>query len=109
VALGTLVGAVVGIGAHILVSMRYTRSTILIPRSRFVLAGMLRPLLILTPSLLIYPFWRPLNILPAQPIVLAAWVVATVAIGWTISLNADDRQTVKSAFSRLVYWRLQRT
>ncbi len=35
VAVGTVVGAVVSLGVHVMVSMRYTRSTILIPRRQF--------------------------------------------------------------------------
>ena len=50
VAVGTLVGAFVSFSVHLLVSMRYTQPTILIPRPRFLLQGVLRPLLIILPS-----------------------------------------------------------
>lgn len=109
VAVGTVVGSVVSLGMHVVVSMRYTRSTILIPRRQFVVAGLLRPLLMATPSLFLLPFWRPLQMFPAPPVLLAAWLVATTAIAWMIGLNADERRGFKNASLRLLYWRQQRT
>ena len=91
-----------------MVSMRYTRSTILIPRRHYVVAGLLRPLLMVTPSLFILPFWRPLQMLPAPLVLLAAWLVATTATAWMAGLNADERREFKSASLRLLYWRHQR-
>jgi len=107
VAVGTVVGAVVSLGVHVMVSMRYTRSTILIPRRHFVVAGLLRPLLMATPSLLLLPFWKPRQMLPARPVLLAAWLVATTATAWMIALNADERRGFKSASLRLLHWRQQ--
>jgi O-antigen/teichoic acid export membrane protein len=109
VAVGTLAGAIVSVGVHTLVSMRYTQSTILIPRWRFVIGGILRPLLIISPSLLLYPFWRPLNMLPAEPALLAGWLVSTIAIAWMIGLNAEERRTIKKSVFQLNYRPLRRT
>jgi O-antigen/teichoic acid export membrane protein len=108
VAIGTLVGAIVSLGVHLGVSMRFTRSTILIQRRSFVLVGLLRPLLCVTPSLLLYPFWRRDAILPANPAVLIAGFTLTVAIAWTIGLTADERAQCKSIFNRLLHRRLER-
>jgi O-antigen/teichoic acid export membrane protein len=108
VAVGTLVGAVVCLGVHVMVSMRYTRSTILIPRRHYVVAGLLRPLLMAAPSLFLLPVWRPLQMLPAPPVLLAAWLVATTATAWMVGLNADERRGFKSASLRLLYWPHQR-
>jgi O-antigen/teichoic acid export membrane protein len=109
VAVGTLVGAFVSFSVHFLVSMRYTRPTILIPRSRFLLQGVLRPFLIITPSLLLYSFWRKLHMLPAPPAVLALWIVGTAAIAWWVALTAEDRRELGSGLRRLVYWLPGRT
>jgi O-antigen/teichoic acid export membrane protein len=109
VAVGTLVGAFVSFSVHFLVSMRYTRPTILIPRMRFLLHGVLRPCLIITPSLFLYPFWRKLNMLPAPPAVLALWVVSTAAIAWWIALMSEDRREVGILLRRLLYWRVEQT
>jgi O-antigen/teichoic acid export membrane protein len=102
VAIGTLVGAVVSLGVHLLVSMRYTQSAILIRRPRFVVDGLLRPLLTITPSLLFYPFWRQGNLLPASPTVLVMWVVATATILWTVGLKAEEHHELKTIFLRLM-------
>jgi O-antigen/teichoic acid export membrane protein len=103
VAVGTLVGALVSLGVHLAVSMYYTRSTILIQRRRFVLMGLLRPLLCVTPSVLLYPFWRRYAILPATPAVLILCLVLTVSIAWTIGLAGEERSQLKSIFNRLLY------
>jgi hypothetical protein len=103
------VGAVVSLAVHLGVSMHYTRSTILIQRPRFVLVGLLRPLLCVTPSLLLYPFWRREAILPANPLVLIAGFALTVAIAWTIGLSADERDQSKRMLNRLLYWRVEQT
>jgi O-antigen/teichoic acid export membrane protein len=109
VAVGTLVGAFVSFSMHFLVSMRYTRPTILIPRARFLLQGVLRPLLIVTPLLFLYPFWRRLSMLPAPPAVLALWIAATAAIAWWVALTAEDRREGGVLVRRLLYWRVEQT
>jgi O-antigen/teichoic acid export membrane protein len=103
VAVGTLVGAFVSFGVHLLVSMRHTQSAILIQRRGFLLQGVLRPFLIVTPSLFLYPFWRRLSMLPAPPTVLALWIAATAAIAWSIALTAEDRRQVGAILRRLIY------
>ena len=108
VAVGTLVGAFVSFSVHFLVSMRYTQPTILISRRRFLVQGVLRPLLIVVPSLLLYPFWRKLNMLPAPPAVLAAWVVVTAAMAWWVVLTAEDRQVGEGLVRKLLYRRAER-
>src|SRR5580698_2114116 len=90
VAIGTLCGAFVGLGMHLLVSISRTQATILMQRSRFLLQGILRPFLIVAPSLFLYPFWRKLTMLPAEPAILATWFVGTVAIAWWVVLTKDD-------------------
>ena len=109
VALGTFIGAFVGLGMHLMVSIPRTQPTIRMPLSRFLLQGLLRPLLMIIPSLFLYPFWRKLAMLPAQPVILAIWAIATAVIAWRVVLTAADRQELQAALQRLVYWRLQRT
>jgi O-antigen/teichoic acid export membrane protein len=104
VAVGTLAGAFVSFSVHLLVSMRYTQSTILIPRGRYLGQGVLRPLLIIVPSLCLYPFWRKLSMVPAQPAVLAAWAVVTVAMAWWVVLTAKDRQELSAGLLRFLPW-----
>ncbi len=109
VAIGTLVGAFVSVGLHLLVSMPLTQSTIRLQRSRFLMQGMLRPLLIIAPSLLFYPFWRRLNMVPAEPAVLAIWIVVTAAMAWWVVLTEEDRRELGATLLRAFYWRTERT
>ncbi len=105
VAIGTLIGAFVSVGVHVLVSMPRTQTAILIRRSRFLLQGLLRPLLMVIPSLFLYPFWRRLNVLPAEPAALALWVAATAAIAWWAVLTMEDRREFGGFLRRLLYLR----
>jgi O-antigen/teichoic acid export membrane protein len=109
VALGTFIGAFVGLGMHLMVSMPRTQPTIQMQRSRFLRQGVLRPLLIIIPSLLLYPFWRRLEMLPAQPGILVIWAAATALIAWRVVLTAEDRRELGSVLRRLLYWRTERT
>jgi O-antigen/teichoic acid export membrane protein len=109
VAFGTLAGAFVSSGVHLLVSMRFTQPTILMSRWRYLLQGLLRPLLVVVPALCLYPFWRKLNMLPAQPALLVAWVVVTAAMAWRVVLTAKDRQELSAGLLRFLPWRTVRT
>jgi O-antigen/teichoic acid export membrane protein len=109
VAIGTLAGAFISVTVHLLVSMRYTRSTILVIRRQWVLFGLLAPLSCVLPLLLLYPFWKPLTMVPAPPALLALWVALTLAIAWWLALTADDRREVNGVLRRLLYLLTQRT
>jgi O-antigen/teichoic acid export membrane protein len=109
VAVGTLVGAFVSVGVHWLVSIPLTQPAIHMQRSRLFLEGLLRPLLIIIPSIFLYPFWSRFDMLPAQPAVLALWAALTAAIAWRIVLTAEERHQLKSFLHRLLYWRVERT
>jgi O-antigen/teichoic acid export membrane protein len=109
VAVGTLVGAFVSLGLHLLVSMPRTQTAVRFARARLAMQGLLRPFLVLAPVCLLYPFWRKLSTLPAPPAILAIWVVSTVSIAWWIALTADDRQVAVAAVRRLLYRRAVRT
>jgi O-antigen/teichoic acid export membrane protein len=109
VAVGTLVGAFVCVGVHLLVSVRLTQVAIHMNRSRLFFEGLLRPLLTIVPAFFLYPFWRRLDMLPAQPAILATWVALTALIAWRVVLTADDRSAFLSFVRRLLYLRLERT
>lgn len=105
VALGTLGGAFVGFAMHLLVSIPRTQTAIFIQRSHFLLQGVLRPLLIVAPAFFLYPFWRRLTMLPAEPAVLAIWVAVTAAIAWWVVLTVEDRRELGAFLHRLLYLR----
>jgi O-antigen/teichoic acid export membrane protein len=105
VAIGTVAGAIVSVAVHILVSMHYTRATIFIERSSYVVAGLLRPLLTTAPSFCLLFFWRKYSMLPAAPPILAIWAVLTLALAWWVGLSAEDRRLGKAAVTRVLNWR----
>ncbi len=57
VALGTLIGAFVGVLMHFVLTMRYTFGTIEVSRGRLILRGLLRPSIIAVPSALLALIW----------------------------------------------------
>jgi len=104
VAIGTFAGAFVSIGLHLTVSMHYTRPTILIQRPRFIVEGLLRPLVCIGPSLILLLFWKRSAALPAPPTSLAIWAVATMGLAWGIGLAQSERRKLWGTFCRLVYF-----
>jgi len=104
VAIGTVVGAFVSITLHLTVSMRYTRSAILIHRSQFIMQGLLRPLVCVAPSVILLPFWKRFATIPAPPLSMLLWALATIALAWQVGLNRSERQKLLVGFSRLAYW-----
>jgi hypothetical protein len=99
----------VSLGMHLAVSMRYTQSTIMIRRRRFLWSALIRPLLCLSPSLLLLPFWRKFSILPANPAFLVVWAILTLGIAWQVGLTAEDRKALIHTTSRLLYWLPEKT
>jgi len=104
VAIGTLAGAAVSVGMHLAVSMKLTRSTILISRRSFVLAGLLRPLLCIVPSMLLFAFWRKFSVTPSVPLIVI-WTFVTAGIAWLVGLTSTERYDVKVALHRMIQWR----
>jgi O-antigen/teichoic acid export membrane protein len=104
VAIGTLAGAFVSIGVHLTVSMKLTRSTILMSRCRFMLAGLFRPLLCVIPSLLLFAFCRKFSMLPANISLIAISTLTTSGIAWFVGLTSAERYGFKEASHRLIHW-----
>jgi O-antigen/teichoic acid export membrane protein len=101
VAIGTLVGAFVSVGLHLTVSMKLTRSMIAMSRRRFVLTGLLRPLLCVIPATLLIPLWKESGMLPIGiPMILISFLAAA-AIGWLVGLTNAERNDLMSVIHRL--------
>ena len=105
VAIGTLVGAFVSLGLHLLVSMRFTRSAITMSRRLFVLEGLLRPSLCALPSILLIPAWKASTMLPVSPFWLAMWALATLGIAWFIGITKGERSSLRKILLRRSNWR----
>ncbi len=91
VAWGTLIGAVVGLTTHFLVSMPNTVRVIDFRRLRLLLQGLMRPAISVVPTLLVIPLWRPRAVLPFSPLLLALWAIASLCTGWFWGLTASER------------------
>jgi O-antigen/teichoic acid export membrane protein len=102
VALGTLIGAFVGLIAHLLISMPRSQMAIAVARIRLVRQGMLRPLLSFVPLLLCLPFWHRFSMLPLPITGAALWVLATAALLWWIGLAPEDRSQMARIMRRAV-------
>ena len=91
VAYGTLLGSLVSVGMHFAVSMRYTHGNFSVSRLRLFADGMMRPLVIAIPSLLLYRrWWQELGPDISKPL-WALWAVSTLLIAWYTSLDSGDR------------------
>jgi hypothetical protein len=99
VALGTLLGALVGVAMHFGVSMRYTQSTLAISRLELFLKGMLRPAAIAIPSILLSCLWWLAATSPVRVVIACGWVVSTLLVAWFISLTRVDRDLVARVIS----------
>jgi O-antigen/teichoic acid export membrane protein len=98
VAAGTLIGSVVGVLFHFLVSMKKTQATLAIPGKALLLKAVLRPSLGALPTMAFLPFlWTHPNIAFMLPL-MAAWLLASAWILWGVGLNATE----KAALIRIV-------
>jgi O-antigen/teichoic acid export membrane protein len=94
VAYGTLLGAFVCIGVNFTLNMHYTYSKFAISRIRLFFSGLVRPAVIMIPSVLLVPYWwsstAPVFAMP----VWLAWGLSTLSLVWFASLNAEERRAL---------------
>lgn len=102
VAIGTVVGAFVSVGLHVVLSMKYTQSAIAMSRRRFLVQGLLRPSLCLIPSMILVPAWNRFAMLPWSPPYLLFWVVATLWLAWQTGLTGAERVRLVATISRVI-------
>lgn len=92
VAIGTLLGSFVSVTAHFAFNMRYTYSKFSISRVQLLVQGVLRPGMIVTPSLLLFPFWRSTTTNPSfHPWMWATWAITTLLVAWFGGLTSKER------------------
>ncbi|HZP18379.1 MAG TPA: hypothetical protein VFB00_10460 [Terriglobales bacterium] len=95
VAIGTLIGAFVGVGLHLWHNMPRT-SAIRVNRMRLIREGFARPLLCIAPlALLLVPRMAKLQV-PAASFVDLAAVAGTALLFWKRGLVSSERQRVES-------------
>jgi len=91
VAYGTLLGSLVSVGMQFAVSMRYTQENFCISRIRLFASGMLRPLAIAVPSLVLIRRWWFNQAPDLSPRLWLIWAACTLLIAWFTSLNSEER------------------
>ena len=103
VAYGTLIGSFISVALHFAVSMRFTRQTLAIARTRLLVRGLLRPAIIAVPSVLLLPlWWTPSAATPARSVMLL-WSFSTLFLAWFGSLTKEERsRLIRFTRSRLL-------
>jgi O-antigen/teichoic acid export membrane protein len=99
VALGTLLGAVVGVAMHFGVSMRHTESALAISRLELFFKGMLRPAVMAVPSVLLLCLWWLAGEAPFRVAMACGWIVSTFLLAWFVSLTRVDRDLIARVVS----------
>ena len=97
VAIGTLLGAFVSVLLHFAITMRFTRQTLSISRAALLVKGMLRPAMVVIPSLLILPFWSA-NAMNLNITIAFAWGACTLMLAWYAALNTTERDGLTDFF-----------
>ena len=104
VALGTLVGAFVSLGTHLLLSMKLTQSTALLSRRHLVRDGFVRPLLCVIPSVFFFLMRRGHGMTVFSTVWTLPWAVSTLGIAWfavlTFSERLDLEKLIAGAWAR---------
>jgi O-antigen/teichoic acid export membrane protein len=98
VAYGTLIGAVVGIGVHFTLGMSRTADVLAIDRLEFVRRSLLRPSLLLIPTLVLFAFKLANESPRYHPLLMLGYVLCTAVIAWLVCLNAADRRAILRHF-----------
>ena len=99
VAFGTLLGSFVSVGMHFTLNMHYTYRKFAISRAKLFLSGILRPLSMAIPSLLLVRRWwspgPPAFTLP----IWMTWALSTLLLAWFVSLDPAERTSLTRALS----------
>ena len=106
VALGTILGSIVSVFFHFALNMRRTYPKLSISSLRLLLTGVLRPGLMLIPSLLLLPLWIKAGPPSLSPLLWVLWAFSTAVLAWSAGLDVDARQQLlalaRHAFRRPV-------
>jgi O-antigen/teichoic acid export membrane protein len=94
VAYGTVLGSFVSVFMHFALSMHYTYPKLSVSRTRLLLSGILRPLVIAIPSILLVRLWWLFGA-PAFNLQLwVLWLLTTLLLAWLASLTVGERKTL---------------
>ncbi|MGA9508278.1 MAG: polysaccharide biosynthesis C-terminal domain-containing protein [Candidatus Sulfotelmatobacter sp.] len=91
VALGTVLGSLVGVSLHFAISMHLTHQTLAISRLRLFLKGLLRPAVIAIPSLVFLPLWWSTAHITLSLRMFIVWSLSTLLLAWFGGLSRKER------------------
>jgi O-antigen/teichoic acid export membrane protein len=103
VAYGTLIGSFVSVGVHFGLNMHYTMSQFTISRLRLLFTGVVRPGVLLIPSLLLLPRWWTSSSPVFSPQIWLIWALSSVLLAWFVGLNRDERSALSRTVSRRIH------
>lgn len=90
VAVGTLLGSLVSVSLHFLITMHFTQQSLAIARGRLFLGGIVQPLMIVLPSVALFSVGKAAQNLP-KSILVVGWVLSTLVIAWYLCLSRLER------------------
>lgn len=99
VALGTVLGSLVGVSLHFAISMHLTHETFAISRSRLFVKGLLRPAIVAIPSLVLLPLWWSTSQVALSPRMVIVWSLSTLVLAWLGGVSRKERSELMH-FSR---------
>jgi O-antigen/teichoic acid export membrane protein len=98
VAIGTLLGSFVSVALHFAITMRFTRETLSIPRSRLFLQGLLHPAIIAIPSAALLPLWWSATRTTLSPHLVILWAFSTLAAAWFGAISKQEQNDLLRTF-----------
>jgi O-antigen/teichoic acid export membrane protein len=106
VAFGTLLGSLVSVALHFVITMRLTNRILAISRARLFMKGLVQPAVMSVPSVIaLFIGYSPLH-MTLKPESAILWCLSTFAFAWFGSLNLKERNDVmRFAGTRLQHLR----
>ena len=94
VAAGTLIGAVVGVLVHFVVSVPRTQDTFLISPCKLFSTGIMRPAIAALPTILLLPLLWPPTLMLHTLRIGTAWATASALLVWYVGLITPERNRI---------------
>ena len=94
VAYGTLLGSFVGVGVHFVLNMHYTKSKFTVTRLHLLLTGIIRPSMLMLPSLCLVTRWWTSSAPAFDFRVWIIWGLSTLLLAWFVGLNTGERNAL---------------
>lgn len=98
VAIGTLLGACSSVLLHFAFSLRYTQDTLSVPRTSLLREGLIRPSVMVIPSLILASITWHSERPSYDSAVWVSWIAATILLGWFVALTSEDRSVLVREF-----------